>query len=405
MNDFEKTQNELISENLELKRIKQFLRAEVDELWSHIKHIESLPFYKLWIKVASKLNYGRDAVSTGARNLEVDSGSKLHGEIPQCDYLFIYSSDSQEIGGLKTSGKLARDLIDLKNWNIKGLALHHNPTQVNQDKFFINESSLSEVKVVVACGSDTIEKAFEISKKHKAKLVLLMMGLDHIFAPSWNESKNFLRAIKQADLVLGLAPHLVKQANIYGAKRVALATLGFDEREFFYSGIQKTNKILVSCRGSVEKGLRIVLPSLQLMKEQGWKIVGFGDLIDHDSAEVFDEFLGRLSPQQVNHELQEAKFLIDPSWIEGLGLVALEAAVCGVRPIITKRGDYSELFEEGLEPFLEVVNFIDPTNLLTCLAVPENQLSPEELVRRVSHLSWSKGVSQAAAALDALNIS
>jgi glycosyltransferase involved in cell wall biosynthesis len=405
MREVEKSKNQLISENLELKRIEAFLRSEVKELWAHIKRTESLPFFKLWLFLASKLVFfSKNTAQIEVYNQEPkNNSSKIFNT--NCDLLFVYSSDSQEIGGLKTSGKLARDLIDLKNWNIKGLALHHNPTQVNHDKFFINESSLSEVKVVVACGSDTIEKAFEISKKHKAKLVLLMMGLDHIFAPSWSESKNFIAAIKQADLVLCLAPHLVKQANIYGAKRTALATLGFDEREFFYSGIQKTSKILVSCRGNVEKGLKIILPSLELLKEQGWKIVGFGDLIDHDSAEVFDEFLGRLSPQQVNHELQEAKFLIDPSWIEGLGLVALEAAVCGVRPIITKRGDYSELFEEGLEPFLEVINFIDPTNLLNCLANPENQLSPEELVRRVSHLTWSKGVSQAAAALDAVNIS
>jgi glycosyltransferase involved in cell wall biosynthesis len=408
MEDSIKTKSQLMSENSELRRIEQYLRAEVAELWSHIKNIESMPFYNLWIKIASKLTYRKKTKSTTIQKQETETTPELGHEPQNCDYLFIYSSDSQEIGGLKTSGKLAKDLINLKAWSIKGLALQHNPTQLNHDGFFINENSLkasSTIEIVVACGSDTIEKAFKISRKYQAKLVLLMMGLDHIFAPTWQESKNFLSAIKQADLVLCLAPHLVKQANIYGARRVALATLGFDEREFSFSGIQKTNKILVSCRGSVEKGLKIVLPSLELLKSRGWKIVGFGDLVDHESAEVFDEFLGRLSPEQISFELQDTKFLIDPSWIEGLGLVALEAAACGVRPIITKRGDYRDLFQEGLEPFLEVVNFIDPTNLLECLILAEDQLLPEEVARRVSHLTWNKGVLQAAAALNELKVS
>lgn len=405
MKDIDKSKNQLISEYLELKRIEAFLRSEVQELWTHIKKIESLPFFKAWVFFASKLTFFKKDFIQKKENRGENPLSDPTVKYDSCDYLFIYSSDLQEIGGLKTSGKLAKDLIKLKSWSIKGFALQHNPTQLNQDKFFLNKSTLNElstIEVVVACGSDTIEKAFEISRKYQAKLVLLMMGLDHIFAPTWQESKNFLNAIKESDLVICLAPHLAKQAKIYGAKNVALAPLGFDKREFNFSGAQKKDKVLVSCRGSVEKGLKVVLPSLELLKVEGWKVVGFGDLPDHQSAEVFDEFLGRLNPEELNSEFQEAKFLIDPSWIEGLGLVALEAAACGVIPIITERGDYADLFEKNQKPFLELRNFIDPACLIDLIKNPQNQLPPQEIIKRVSHLSWDKGLLQAAEALENL---
>ena len=57
MSKFEKTNNQLISENIELKRIEKYLRAEVIELWEHINKLRALPFYNLWIKVAHKLDF------------------------------------------------------------------------------------------------------------------------------------------------------------------------------------------------------------------------------------------------------------------------------------------------------------------------------------------------------------
>jgi hypothetical protein len=87
-----------------------------------------------------------------------------------CDFLFIYSSDSHEIGGLKTGGKLARDLLSSEPWRINGFSLHHDPTTKNKDKFFVaGVDSNSIIKNVVACGSDTVEEALEISKKFNSK--------------------------------------------------------------------------------------------------------------------------------------------------------------------------------------------------------------------------------------------
>jgi glycosyltransferase involved in cell wall biosynthesis len=403
MEEFQKSKNQLLSENLELRRIEAFLRAEVKELWTHIKNVESLPLYKLWIFLASRLPNIRKQISEATPKDGSKKDTLPRNNIVTCDFLFIYSSDSQEIGGLKTSGKLARDLIELESWTIKGLALNHNPTIENKDDFFIEQiDTKSSIKNVVACGSDTIEKAFEISKTFNTKFVLLMMGLDQIFAPTWQESKSFILAIQKADLVICLAPHLAEQAKLFGARNVVVAPLGFDERDFKYLGLPKKNKILVSCRISPEKGLKFVLPALSLLREKGWTVVGFGDLLEHESAEVFDVFLGRINAQELCNELQDAKFLIDPSWVEGLGLVALEAAACGVMPIITSRGDYQDLFEINNYLFFELINFINPADLISLIESNNYLCEPNQIHQSVKHLNWANGVKIAIEALKSI---
>jgi glycosyltransferase involved in cell wall biosynthesis len=209
--------------------------------------------------------------------------------------------------------------------------------------------------------------------------------------------------MRKSDLVISLSPHLAKQAKLFGAQNVVIAPLGYDEREYSYLGISKRNKILVTCRIAPEKGLKFVLPALSLLRERGWEVIGFGDLPEHEAAEAFDVFLGRISADELNRQFQDTKFLIDPSWVEGLGLVALEAAACGVIPIITARSDYSGLFAEGDKPFVEIDNFIDPEKLIKAIEDSTNWIEPRKLVKSVSTLEWGKGLRKATLSLKSLS--
>ena len=401
MSDLEKSKNQLLSEIFESKRIENYLRAEVSELWEYIKKVQALPFFNTWLKFATKVNVRkRGNANNKEKSFPAGNSTDVIPNILNCDFLFVYSSDVHEIGGLKTAGKLARDLSKLESWNIKGFALSHNPTVAKGDGLFVyNVPPESKIKNVVACGSDTIDAAMEFAKEFNANLVLLMMGLDQIFAPNWQESKNFIKAMQLADLVICLAPHLAKQAKFYGAKNVAVATLGFDERDFFYTGLEKKKKVLVPCRISPEKGLKVLLPVIPLLRNKGWEVVGFGDLQEHSIAEVFDRFLGRVGPDVLMQEFQDTRFLVDPSWIEGLGLVALEASACGVVPIITARADYVDLFNNSIKPFFELPNFIDPEKLIAIIENHRNWPDPSQVCSSVSSLMWGKGLTQASLAL------
>jgi glycosyltransferase involved in cell wall biosynthesis len=100
------------------------------------------------------------------------------------------------------------------------------------------------------------------------------------------------------------------------------------------------------------------------LRKLGWRVIGFGDLPDIKMATYFDDFLGRISKVELGKIFRESKILLDPSFIEGLGLIPLEAAACGCIPIIGSRKSYHDLFKVGQEPYLEVSNFLDPDEVL-----------------------------------------
>ena len=88
--------------------------------------------------------------------------------------------------------------------------------------------------------------------------------------------------------------------------------------------------------------------------------------------------------------LLNSKILLDASFIEGLGLVALESAASGCVPIISKRHDYHELFNENQLPYIEIDNFIDPNILFSSIQEAE-KLNPEDVVNYVKNINWENG--------------
>jgi hypothetical protein len=82
--------NQIISELSELKRIEKFLRAEVAELWAHIREIEALPFYTAWLRIARKIrkSTSKRVVSDNKSNLDNHVYST---NLRNADYLFIFS--------------------------------------------------------------------------------------------------------------------------------------------------------------------------------------------------------------------------------------------------------------------------------------------------------------------------
>ena len=122
----------------------------------------------------------------------------------------------------------------------------------------------------------------------------------------------------------------------------------------------------------------------------GWRIVGFGDVKDPKFAEVFDYFYGRLNKREIYELLLKSKILLDASFIEGLGLVALEAAASGCVPIITKRHDYHDLFEDNKLPYIEIDNFIDPNIVLSAIEEAK-KLKPEDVAENVKNVNWVNG--------------
>jgi glycosyltransferase involved in cell wall biosynthesis len=109
--------------------------------------------------------------------------------------------------------------------------------------------------------------------------------------------------------------------------------------------------------------------------------------------------LGRLSSIELSKLFRESQILLDPSLIEGLGLTALEAAACGCIPIVGKRESYTDLFQDGLEPFVEIPNFLDPQLILNTIERIEKTDLSELVSKNVLKIDWESGVSNASKTL------
>jgi len=400
MTNFEENLNEqeaLRAELFEKQRIEEFLRTENRDLWKYISNIKSLPLFGKAIYVLQKIDFFVKFFSKP----KTRSLSKLDDQISKTsiqsletkilDVLFVLTNNKVEIGGIQTSVKLAEDLSE-SGLVVNITSINFDPTAENHNLYIPSPAieNLSSIKTIVSCGAETVLFTNAIVEKFNAKSILLMLGADHYFTPLWKDAKNFIKAIETYDFIIALSPLLQKVAKSLGAKNIVCAPLGFDNKVFNFEKITKSNQIVINCRESTEKGLRFLLPQIPNLRKMGWRVVGFGDVKDPKFAEVFDYFYGRLNKREIYELLLKSKILLDASFIEGLGLVALEAAASGCVPIITRRHDYHDLFEDNKLPYIEIDNFIDPNIVLSAIEEAK-KLKPEDVVENVKNVNWVNG--------------
>lgn len=400
MTNFEKNLNEkeaLRAELFEKQRIEEFLRSENRDLWSYIGNLKSLPMFGKAIYLLQKLDFllkfmVRSTAETSSTTDNLTFKNYLSDlKTKNLDVLFVLTNNKLEIGGIQTSVKLAEDL-SAAGFVVKITSINFDPSAENH-KFYIPSQSvenLNSIKSIVSCGAETVALTNLIVEKFKSKSILLMLGADHYFTPLWNDAKNFINAIQTYDLIIALSPLLKKIAQSLDAKNIVCAPLGFDNKVFNFKKMTKSNQIVINCRDSTEKGLRFLLPQIPKLREMGWRVVGFGDVKDPKFAEVFDYFYGRLTKREIYELLLNSRILLDASFIEGLGLVALEAAASGCVPIISKRHDYHELFNENEKPYIEIDNFIDPNIVFSAIKLAE-KIKPEDIVEYVKEVNWENG--------------
>lgn len=389
--------SELKARLYEKERVENYLRSEVVELWNHINEINRVPFLNAYLNLVSLLRFILRKIlktlylfpKSGNRNkLPIQSISALN-----IDILLVLPTDKIEIGGLVSATKLVKQLGSY-GFKIGILTLNHDPSVnlKNDGDFITSINDVASVKLTICSGAETIRFVKDYAKKSKTKTLLLMQGPDPFFTPKFEDASDYLTYLSQFDCVLTFSPYLTKLAKFWGAKKMVNATLGPESNIFKLDlTVKKQKQIVVPCRFGVEKGLRFLIPTLNELRSMGWSLVGFGDLPDLSMAKYFDNFLGRITPEETSLLFQQSMILIDPSIVEGLGLSTLESARCGCIPIIQKRGGFEGLFEVGKEPFIEIINFLDPEVIMQAVQKAQSELSPDLVNSRVSHINWNNG--------------
>lgn len=373
----------------EKERIEEYLRAEVNELWSAINSTNASFLYKFFlfgIKIGRRIKriLKSNVYSENKSSIVTNS---ISDEETTYEVIFVIPSNKVELGGIKSSFELAK-FFSQNSLTLKIVYLNHDPTGIISETVIHKSKAKNLVtKAVVACGSEATtylssSESFVFDKK-----VAFIQGSDQYFNLTWDQAVKYIDFISESDLVLAISPHIAKVAKFYGAKNIVTIPLGLDLNNFYYQDTQREKIIVVPCRSNIEKGTRLIIPLIPKLRELGWTVIGFGDLPDLNMANEFDDFLGRITPVQLGDLLRKSQFMLDPSFMEGLGLAPLEAAACGCVPIIGARGSYKELFQQGNEPFFELPNFLEPDEVI-------------KKVMNIRHLEYSKTFSELVLGVD-----
>lgn len=134
---------------------------------------------------------------------------------------------------------------------------------------------------------------------------------------------------------------------------VDYSSIGKDLIEYgnTHSVDKKTNTVVFVGNVKRHKGLDSLLAAFSLIPEGSMtlKIIGqkegFLTGLDVDESAFKNvEFTGALSDEQLFAEIQNAKYLVQPSIYEGFGLPPLEALYLGTQPIISEIDVFKEVY-------------------------------------------------------------
>ena len=377
----------------EKERIEEYLRAEVKELWKVIKVVQDFPLYSIYVRVANMYS----KLIKKSKNLKNSDNTivekYVNDHVEDFDVLFIVPSNKLEIGGITSAYELAH-YLNAMSLSAKVHVLSVDPSE-KSNQISINRDQLENAhfKLIVVCGSEAANFVKHEKMTFGKKIVLFMQGPDHYFEMNWVSASRFTNLISKSDLVIAISPYVATIASFYGAKKIVTAPFGIDKDIFFADNKKKEKIVLVPCRANRDKGTHLVIPLINHLRKEGWKIIGFGELPDLNMAGEFDDFLGRITKSELGNWLRRSKILLDPSLIEGLGLIPLEAAACGCVPIINSRNSYQGLFNSNFKPFVEVPNYLDPQLIMDTIIQIDKDNNYDAYSKSVLELDMNSGLN------------
>jgi glycosyltransferase involved in cell wall biosynthesis len=386
----------------EKERIEEYLRAEVKELWKVIRVVQDFPLYSIYVRVA---NLYSKVVKKSKKIKNSDNTiveKYVNDDVKDFDVLFIVPSNKLEIGGITSAYELAH-YLNAMSLSAKVHALSVDPSE-KSNQISINRDQLENAnfKLIVVCGSEAANFVDQEKMTFGRRIVLFMQGPDQYFEMNWVSASKFTDLISKSDLVIAISPYVASIALFYGAKKILTAPFGIDKDIFFADNNKKEKIVLVPCRANRDKGTHLVIPLINHLRKEGWKIIGFGELPDLNMAGEFDDFLGRITKSELGNWLRRSKILLDPSLIEGLGLIPLEAAACGCVPIINSRNSYQGLFNSNFKPFVEVPNYLDPQLIMDTIIQIDKDNNYDAYSKSVLELDMNSGLNNSYLAIKEL---
>jgi len=424
--ELKKRLNIEVSKNFELQRIENFLRGEVVYLREKIEELISSSEYRIGktitrVLLINRLNQILIKIKERKykkRNSNLDrsitselSGSEirifedaLEGEdqksnsAREIDILFIQLSNNKEIGGIAQLDSIYRELKK-SSPKIQSVYMNHDfAVSPNSEEKYVALEDIEtyQVRKIVFSGLESFSLIKKYDNLSAAKKINYLQGPDYLFPGNEDQFELFKESITLSTAVIAQSPYLAELAEYVGGNNIHTITLGPKETVFFDSKKNKEKVLVISTRKDPDKGLRFALPALENIRNEGWKVIGFGDLVDPTLAQYFDEHIGRVKQNELAELFQTAALILDLSSYEGLGLTVLEAGFCGVRSVVSKKGGI-----ESLEHFKDELIFIQSpldlneiTKKIIGITVENLEEGRDKLVENARKYSWENSINK-----------
>ena len=246
---------------------------------------------------------------------------------------------------------------------------------VNQIHDWYVSTRLEYLKPEIVIGSETAcYRTFRKAKELGMTTVLDVPSLHSSFIndlrarykefdSTFTDSKTYLKKEKAklreydyADYVICIS-QLAKSTvpdDLYDKKNISVINLGFDSEVFKPKKSYLDNpglKIVYAGNISVRKGINVLIKSLQRIAKEDIELVLVGNIIDCDIKNVNGAFKLTHIPYCNHSELAEvyskSDLFVLPTYMDGWGMVLIEAMSCGTPVITTENAGSKEAIKEG----------------------------------------------------------
>lgn len=263
--------------------------------------------------------------------------------------LFVSPSQNRKYGGIKVIFKLAEDL----QRHGLGVAIvldgegnRYKPECVSNfnvyDSWWRVTGTINKIDVIVSTGFDTIFISEFLANYFNARHLCLCQGPEFVF--SGGKYFSFYDAfVDYPDRFICVSDYLADLLKLYYRIDSESLRLGPNSLVFFESSLAvRQRAVVISLNSTLEKGTGFALLAAKLFHARGYKVKAFGTF--DGMVPSWIESLGWCDEATLAELFNEAKFFIESSYYEGLGLLALEAAKCGCIPLVRNNGSSDKIF-------------------------------------------------------------
>jgi len=307
-------------------------------------------FMERWGQPFARMNE-LNAEFDHTRRFRVQGGTQFrYYEQTNQDVLFVLPSVKPGIGGIDVVLKLV-DSLNLQgirastycygeiDWRFVHSKYQHTPLSDIDDVM----EAFSRVSTIFATSHGSFEKARKLAVFFNAQLCYFVQGPEVAF-----EQGRFGRQVsldyREADAIVTVSDHLTKYVETFGVSASTIP-LGPSIYEFYPAmNANRDMMAIAACLRTDMKGTGVLVANLLAAQSAGFKLHLFGSAKKWDICSSAT-WHGFLSPKELRKLFSSVGFYMDCSYMEGLGLLPLEAAFCGCIPILAR--------EQGLKGILE----------------------------------------------------